>query len=585
MLSESVSHSKSFGIKGLPAGAKVEGRLVFLPDPEHQPGKAKLDFVGTVSDDLTFEPNPYYYLKYHRAAAPASLDDYNHPERQNHHPAAHLDAPVETLRRDLGVGVTLLCSSILYDTGLVADVHREWCAGDIADTIDLINMAIRLAVNAHPKFVLPEQTGVQKFIGAGYPSPERAYALFERIGAKSDALAQMSRTRLKRHRGHRLALFSGPLIDLGAQAPWAKDVVGERSCFSLLIDSHTGEPLGARVASHMKHGCLTAKHLVSVWSQVCECTQEAVFVMSPESYDENELREMHEKKISYLVPSPLDLSPVTRMIDEAGYRIYSAGNLLSAYPVYGLKGAVPITSVKGEFETGLYLFRDPTLEIEAMKTMRKELHDVAERWSTQPQACRMHPLFSMFLPAAETEALRVDAVAFNDASKSFGFYAYASNMDATPNQVMDLVALREDAVKCMYNMLKTMIEAQPRLSKEAFNGMVLTAFVGLGLLTELHSKLEHTTQIDSVLNSPYSFKDLWSKLVRLSIFRDDTGKWHFINTTDADFDLFADLGYRGLLEDAQGAFDRLTAVYMYEHLKDKNPEKNCCGACSCTSRD
>ena len=156
-----------------------------------------------------------------------------------------------------------------------------------------------------------------------------------------------------------------------------------------------------------------------------------------------------------------------------------------------------------------------------------------------------------------------------------GYFGLVGNVDISLMDVLTKYRQRNEvevAFKLMFQHLLTSTRVH---SIAALDGLLMTTFVGLSILTYLRTKMNGTIPNElarnpehvSAINNLWTIQEMLKDLRRIKLAYSKSGKPRLLNVVKRDRDLAEALGFPGLFDSAENVAKLLSGSHLVETLK------------------
>lgn len=156
-----------------------------------------------------------------------------------------------------------------------------------------------------------------------------------------------------------------------------------------------------------------------------------------------------------------------------------------------------------------------------------------------------------------------------------GYFGLVGNVDITLMDALTKYRQRNEvevAFKLMFQHLLTSTRVH---SSAALDGLLMTTFVGLSILTYLRTKMNGTIPNElarspertSSINSLWTIQEMLKDLRRIKLAYTKSGKPRLLNVVKRDRDLAEALGFPGLFDSAENVAKLLSGSHLAATLK------------------
>ena len=602
-------------IEGLPDGArlqrnrKAQAIYVYFGYNFRTADGGKVlekDYIGTVRDGK-FVPNAYY-LKEHPVRSSRPVDRWKDPVQkaralERAQEEKRLDESREEVRLDppedkeshLGAGATLIATRILYESGLVEDV-AEVLKFDIKATMDVLNLALHAALTAKPTYLAAAESEIQKFLGTGCLSSQRASELFARIGAELNLSKEFGRLRTKRlaNVGDLLAL-DGTRIDcnsrkisVAAVGKKKNGTVGPQINFSLACNTSTGYPLCYRWYAGNTNDSATMEDFRALFVDFGLQNRKVTVASDRGYFVSDELVRWDKAKLSYIVGVKTNVKLVHDVIEERNSEFYRPSNLLDDHFCYGVRISNALGKGATQAQVNTYVYFSPNKQMIETRALRQELKEVEDKWMNGKIAEDDKRLIYFKNPKAGNK-LELNREAFDNECYMRGFFACIANTDDSLDELLSKYRLRNEVEVLFRLMLDNLYRTTRVQSTAVMEGQIFVVFIALTILAKLRQDLRtkvpskrfvqaaNADLIESedemgILSDWMTRSELIKRFQKIMLVK-EKNRIRLLNVTKGDRELIAQLGYEGLFDSAKEAWDQLSAKRLAETIRAAQAKK------------
>ena len=392
-------------IDGFPEGAEIQtikGTLyVYFAYSFNVDGVKfqERDYIGKVVDG-EFVPNAYYKdHKPDRLNRP--LERWKNPVKKERErlKAETLMTQKETSRlpdRDfedgeeynLSVGATAVLMKVLYESGMVKDVG-EALDGDARQTVDALNLALHSALTNKANYMAKEASCEKKFIGRGCPSSQRISELHAAIGSRPQVEKKLARARCRRMRKGALLALDGTRVDcssegisLGAIGKKKDGTYGRQINFSVLVNASSGQCLGYRLFAGNVPDTLTMEDFRHLWDEFGIAESEPIIIMDRGYYDEEDLTQLSNDGIGFIVGAKSNLDCVREVISERNSDFRDVRYQLSYSKCHGVSSTYTIRTRDLTSPCNLFVYHSQQKEYDEgedfLKNVMNDSHSIGD---------------------------------------------------------------------------------------------------------------------------------------------------------------------------------------------------------------
>lgn len=612
-------------IEGFPEGActSVMGgvRRVFYAYCYNLGGKrfSERDYLGHIEDGK-FIPNDYYRYGQPKRL-PRPVEFWSNPEkrrieeeklkqtqkqqkqnvriaRKTRHTEELPEEPDEIYASS--VGATAVCTAMLYESNYVSDLCKT--VGDTQLVLDAVNLAIHAAITCDATYLAQPESKLQKFIGAGCPSSQRASEIHIRLGQIPELSMRIGKARCSRlNKGDLLALDGTRLdcnsdsITLGAVGKRKDGNFGRQINFSVLFNATSGEAVCYRAYAGNYNDVCTLADFRSLWKNFGISDYEPTIIADRGYYKGEELVNLNNDRIQFLVGGKTSLNCVSNIISEENSKFFDYRHLLEDRECFCVEKSDTIKSANGNADVKIFVYRDPVEGMRKVDELRKKLRTYQKNWmegkidsksvtaTLRGQKSLPEPepdeiwddktlsenmLYFFKRPWKKKTPLELNETCFGEYCYTLGYFALITNANIDRYKALDDYGLRNE-VEVFFKKQKDLMRTTRVQSDEALNGLLLTSFLAASIRIELVHRLkkarsvlkgEQSGQINSV-------SKLLTTLRRIRMIRYEDGHHELVDVTSNEKNLVEALGFPGLLDSAESVAHLLSAKRLTEESK------------------
>ena len=161
-----------------------------------------------------------------------------------------------------------------------------------------------------------------------------------------------------------------------------------------------------------------------------------------------------------------------------------------------------------------------------------------------------------------------DAVSY--ACYGLGYFGLIGNVDISLFDALKKYRQRNEVEVTFKLMFQHLLSTTRVHSSAAFDGLLMTTFVGLSILTYLRTQMDRTVPNELALYpEELSARELLNDLRRIKIAYSKNGTPRLLNVEQRDRDLVAALGFPGLFDSAKKVADLLSGRHLAKQLSTR----------------
>lgn len=591
-------------IKNFPAHAQFQWLkdewYVYFPYSFRVAGKLKQerDYIGTLSEDgLEFIPNRLYKLLGCHKWENRPAENWKDPVKRAQAMAAAQKLSEESLKKEassldrvpvpnvqMSVGATALTVAAFEDAGgyeALGEALKE-----PEDVVHTTNLGAHTAITSDKTYCASYESEDQQFLGKGcLPSP-RASEFLQKIGSDSSLSVKVAKAMVRRVQDGSLLAIDGTAlpsysrnINLTKLGKTKEGTFNTQVNISLIVDARTGIPVCYRTYAGNINDISTLSDQRSLWKDIGLKDKKVTFCADRGYLSRDELVSLCEGGFHFLIGSKTNVGFIKKVIDERNCELYEPMNLIGSHMCYGISESSKLkTKNEREAEVTSYVFRSTTRQDLLIKEFKEKVSNFQVLWEktksdNEKEELRKSPLFEFFNEL--NGGLILDKRKCNDECYLLGFFAMVGNEGKSVEEVLDMYSERNTVEVDFKRLFGTLLQSTRVHSSQAFEGLMLTTFVGLTMLTRISSKMKETIPCKSSengrtqINSLYTLPELLRDFRRIKLTYDETGSPRLLNVTQRDRDIVKALGFSGLFDDAKRIERLLSADALVEKLSKK----------------
>lgn len=588
-------------IKGLPAHAQYQYQqgiwYVYFPYCYREDGKRKQerDYIGALSPDgKEFLPNLYYVQNEpdfeHRpperwrnpTKRQRALEKLNANKAESIAADVVLDPEIDC-DQQLSIGATAICASILYSTGMLKNV------GSVLDnnpeqTMACVNLAMHSAITTDKTYLADQESTQQKFIGYGCLSSPRASEFFQNIGNEQTLSLKMAKTCASHLEDGEILALDGTRVDcnsenisLAAVGKRKDGSYGPQINVSLMINVKDGSLICYRAYAGNVSDIRTLDDLRKMWTDIGIYAKSPLILMDCGYPNQEEFANLDRGGYRFLIGAKTSMKTVRDVIDQKNSDFYDQQTYLRQQRCYGVKSETVVACDGYRMTVHSYVFRSPNKEMTETDELLDRLEAFEKAWprkkeNTLSQADRKNLEF--FDVTSEGDLL-LDKAKVSYECYGLGYFGLVGNVDISLMDALTKYRQRNEvevAFKLMFQHLLTSTRVH---SSAALDGLLMTTFVGLSILTYLRTKMNGTIPNElarnpehvSAINNLWTIQEMLKDLRRIKLAYTKSGKPRLLNVVKRDRDLAEAWGFPGLFDSADNVAKLLSGSHLVEMLK------------------
>lgn len=588
-------------IKGLPPHAQYQKQgktwYVYFPYCFSINGKREQerDYIGTLSPDgREFCPNLYYVQNEpdfeHRpperwknpAMRQRALDKLNANKVESIAADVVLDPEIDC-DQQLSVGATAICASILYSNGMLENV------GVVLDnkpelTMASVNLAMHSAITTDKTYLADKESTQQKFIGYGCLSSPRASEFFQNIGNEQTLSLKMARACASHLEDGEILALDGTRIDcnsenisLAAVGKRKDGSYGPQINVSLMINVKDGSLICYRAYAGNVSDIRTLADLRKLWTDIGIYAKSPLILMDRGNPNQDEFANLDRDGYRFLIGAKTSMKIVRDVIDQKNSDFYDQQAYLRQQRCYGVKSETVIASDGHRMTVHSYVFRSPNKEMTETDELLDRLDAFEKAWPRKKENAlsQVDKKNLEFFDATSEGDLVLDEARVSYECYGLGYFGLVGNVDISLMDALTKYRQRNEvevAFKLMFQHLLTSTRVH---SSAALDGLLMTTFVGLSILTYLRTRMHGTIPNElarnpehvSAINNLWTIQEMLKDLRRIKLAYSKSGKPRLLNVVKRDRDLAEALGFPGLFDSAENVAKLLSGSHLLETLK------------------
>lgn len=588
-------------IKGLPPHAQYQKQgktwYVYFPYCFSINGKREQerDYIGTLSPDgREFCPNLYYVQNEpdfeHRpperwknpAMRQRALDKLNANKVESIAADVVLDPEIDC-DQQLSVGATAICASILYSNGMLENV------GVVLDnkpelTMACVNLAMHSAITTDKTYLADKESTQQKFIGYGCLSSPRASEFFQNIGNEQTLSLKMARACASHLEDGEILALDGTRIDcnsenisLAAVGKRKDGSYGPQINVSLMINVKDGSLICYRAYAGNVSDIRTLDDLRKLWTDIGIYAKSPLILMDRGNPNQDEFANLDRDGYRFLIGAKTSMKIVRDVIDQKNSDFYDQQAYLRQQRCYGVKSETVIASDGHRMTVHSYVFRSPNKEMTETDELLDRLDAFEKAWPRKKENAlsQADKKNLEFFDATSEGDLVLDEAKVSYECYGLGYFGLVGNVDISLMDALTRYRQRNEvevAFKLMFQHLLTSTRVH---SSAALDGLLMTTFVGLSILTYLRTRMHGTIPNElarnpehvSAINNLWTIQEMLKDLRRIKLAYSKSGKPRLLNVVKRDRDLAEALGFPGLFDSAENVAKLLSGSHLLETLK------------------
>lgn len=346
---------------------------------------------------------------------------------------------------------------------------------------------------------------------------------------------------------------------------------------SLVINVKNGSPICYRAYAGNISDISTLDDLRKMWTDIGISEKSPLILMDRGYPNQEEFVNLDRDGYRFLIGAKTSMKLVKDVIDQKNCEFYDQKTYLRQQRCYGVKSKTAVSCDGHRMNIHSYVFRSPSKEMTETDELLDRLEAFQKGWprkkiSVLSQADRKNLDFFVVTPNGN---LLLDEERVSYECYCLGYFGLVGNVDITLMDALTKYRQRNEvevAFKLMFQHLLTSTRVH---SSAALDGLLMTTFVGLSILTYLHTKMNGTIPKELARNPERtsSINSLWTILETLKDLRQiklaytKSGKPRLLNVVKRDRDLAEALGFPGLFDSAENVAKLLSGSHLAATLK------------------
>lgn len=321
----------------------------------------------------------------------------------------------------------------------------------------------------------------------------------------------------------------------------------------------------------------TLDDLRKLWTDIGIYAKSPLILMDRGYPNQDEFANLDRDGYRFLIGAKTSMKIVKDVIDQKNSDFYDQQSYLRQQRCYGVKSETVIASDGHRMTVHSYVFRSPNKEMTETDELLDRLDAFKKAWPRKKenalsQADRKN---LEFFDVTSEGDLVLDEAKVSYECYGLGYFGLVGNVDISLMDVLTKYRQRNEvevAFKLMFQHLLTSTRVH---SIAALDGLLMTTFVGLSILTYLRTKMNGTIPNElarnpehvSAINNLWTIQEMLKDLRRIKLAYSKSGKPRLLNVVKRDRDLAEALGFPGLFDSAENVAKLLSGSHLVETLK------------------
>lgn len=466
---------------------------------------------------------------------------------------------------------------MLKNVGSVLDNNPE-------QTMACVNLAMHSAITTDKTYLADQESTQQKFIGYGCLSSPRASEFFQNIGNEQTLSLKMAKTCASHLEDGEILALDGTRVDcnsenisLAAVGKRKDGSYGPQINVSLMINVKDGSLICYRAYAGNVSDIRTLDDLRKMWTDIGIYAKSPLILMDCGYPNQEEFANLDRGGYRFLIGAKTSMKTVRDVIDQKNSDFYDQQTYLRQQRCYGVKSETVVACDGYRMTVHSYVFRSPNKEMTETDELLDRLEAFEKVWprkkeNTLSQADRKNLEF--FDVTSEGDLL-LDKAKVSYECYGLGYFGLVGNVDISLMDALTKYRQRNEvevAFKLMFQHLLTSTRVN---SSAALDGLLMTTFVGLSILTYLRTKMNGTIPNElarnpehvSAINNLWTIQEMLKDLRRIKLAYTKSGKPRLLNVVKRDRDLAEAWGFPGLFDSADNVAKLLSGSHLVEMLK------------------
>lgn len=344
-----------------------------------------------------------------------------------------------------------------------------------------------------------------------------------------------------------------------------------------MINVKNGSPICYRAYAGNISDISTLDDLRKMWTDIGISEKSPLILMDRGYPNQEEFVNLDRDGYRFLIGAKTSMKLVKDVIDQKNCEFYDQKTYLRQQRCYGVKSKTAVSCDGHRMNIHSYVFRSPSKEMTETDELLDRLEAFQKAWSRKKisvlsQVDRKNLDFFVVTPNGN---LLLDEERVSYECYCLGYFGLVGNVDITLMDALTKYRQRNEvevAFKLMFQHLLTSTRVH---SSAALDGLLMTTFVGLSILTYLHTKMNGTIPKELVrnpertssINSLWTIQEMLKDLRRIKLAYTKSGKPRLLNVVKRDRDLAEALGFPGLFDSAENVAKLLSGSHLAATLK------------------
>ena len=350
-------------------------------------------------------------------------------------------------------------------------------------------------------------------------------------------------------------------ISLAAVGKRKDGSYGPQINVSLMINVKDGNLICYRAYAGNVSDISTLDDLRKLWTDIGIYAKSPLILMDRGYSNQDEFDNLDRDGYRFLIGAKTSMKIVKDVTDQKNSDFYDQQSYLRQQRCYGVKSETVIARDGHRMTVHSYVFRSPNKEMTETDELLDRLDAFKKAWPRKKenalsQADRKN---LEFFDVTSEGDLVLDEAKVSYECYGLGYFGLVGNVDISLMDALTKYRQRNEvevAFKLMFQHLLTSTRVH---SSAALDGLLMTTFVGLSILTYLRTKMNGTIPNElsrnpehvSAINNLWTIQEMLKDLRRIKLAYSKSGKPRLLNVVKRDRDLAEALGFPGLFDSAE----------------------------------
>ena len=366
-------------------------------------------------------------------------------------------------------------------------------------------------------------------------------------------------------------------ISLAAVGKRKDGSYGPQINVSLMINVKDGSLICYRAYAGNVSDIRTLDDLRKLWTDIGIYAKSPLILMDRGNPNQDEFANLDRDGYRFLIGAKTSMKIVRDVIDQKNSDFYDQQAYLRQQRCYGVKSETVIASDGHRMTVHSYVFRSPNKEMTETDELLDRLDAFEKAWPRKKENAlsQVDKKNLEFFDVTSEGDLVLDEAKVSYECYGLGYFGLVGNVDISLMDALTKYRQRNEvevAFKLMFQHLLTSTRVH---SSAALDGLLMTTFVGLSILTYLRTKMHGTIPNElarnpehvSAINNLWTIQEMLKDLRRIKLAYSKSGKPRLLNVVKRDRDLAEALGFPGLFDSAENVAKLLSGSHLLETLK------------------